>query len=45
MKSVYALALPSDQLMFTIMRACIGVKKIDELWFLSAYAKRLVYNI
>ena len=40
-RSIYAFALPSDQLMFNIMRASIGVDRVEDLWF---YHKRLLYN-
>ena len=40
-RSIYALALPSDQLMFNIIRACIGIDNTEDLWF---YHKRLLYN-
>ena len=36
-RSIYALALPSDMLMFNIMRACIGIKDVKELWFKSSF--------
>ena len=37
-RHVYALAIPSDLLMFNIMRACVGIKDIKDLWF---YEERL----
>ena len=40
-RNIYALALPSDQMMFNIMRSCIGLTQIEDLWF---YHKRLLYN-
>lgn len=40
-RSIYALALPSEQLMFNMMRACVGATEIEDLWF---YHKRLLYN-
>ena len=32
-RPVYALAIPSDLLLFNIMRACIGVEDVKDLWF------------
>ena len=41
-RSVYCMALPSDQLMFNIMRACIGVEDVRDLF---CYQKEnVVYN-
>lgn len=37
-RHVYALAIPSDLLMFNIMRACVGIKDKKDLWF---YEERL----
>ena len=44
-KPLYALGLPSDMLMFNIMRACMGVRRIEDLWFQSIYEKKLIYNL
>ena len=41
-RSVYCMALPSDQLMFNIMRALIGIKERKDLWF---YQQVLIYNM
>jgi len=33
--SPYCLYIPSNELMFKLMRACIGVKKPQDLWFIN----------
>ena len=43
-RSVYVLALPSEQLMFNIIRACVGVTEIKDLWFNSRHEKGLIFN-
>ena len=37
-KYVYSIALPSEVLMFKMMRASVGVKKVSELWFFMGHA-------
>ena len=37
-RQVYAMAIPSDRLMFNLMRACIGIKVSSDLWFNSVSA-------
>ena len=40
-RHIYALALPSDLMMFNMMRACVGIKDINDLWI---YEKILARN-
>lgn len=32
-RQIHSLALPSDMLLFNIMRACVGIVDIKDLWF------------
>ena len=41
MRKIYSLAIPSDQIMFNVMRACVGITNIRYLWF---YQEKLTYN-
>jgi len=38
--SPYVIYLPSNDVMFKMMRACLGCDKADDLWFLHGNKKK-----
>ena len=38
---VYVLGLPSDQMLFNMMRACVGITDIKDLWFYEERQTRI----